>query len=126
MLAAIVACSKPEEPVEENSSDKTEDLEIQLADNQILCSIPTTRTSLDGDLNVIWNEGDEIAVFGETAAATYRFSSFPIDGDERIAIFECGESGIKEETRSAIYPADACSVFIRRKDRKGQPGRNHI
>ena len=107
VLAAIVACSKPEEPVEENSSDKTEDLEIQLADNQILCSIPTTRTSLDGDLNVIWNEGDEIAVFGETAAATYRFSSFPVDGDERIAIFECGESGIKEGSRSAIYPADA-------------------
>ena len=54
VLAA--ACTRFEE--KDNSSGSIDIDNIPLEDNQILCGSPSTKTSLDADLNVVWNESD--------------------------------------------------------------------
>lgn len=102
LAVASVSCNKMEEiesPVE-NLPD------IEVADGQLLCAIPQTKTALDG-LNVVWSEEDEIMVFGEeNRTAVYKFSSFVSEDSKTTAIFENVDPSVKGN-RSAVYPASA-------------------
>lgn len=104
VLAALFSCSDFNELQPEKETDNTN---IPLEDNQILCGIPLTKTSLDASLNVIWNEEDEVMVFSGKNTATYRFSSFPIENDKKTAVFECTSGNALKGSLSAIYPASA-------------------
>ena len=103
VLAA--ACTRFEE--KDNSSGSIDIDNIPLEANQILCGSPSTKTSLDADLNVVWNESDEIEVFCGEHSATYRFSSYPLENDKRMAVFECDGAEKMEGEKSSIYPASA-------------------
>ena len=47
----LLSCSG----IEEQDQMKPDDLlDIELEDNQILCGIPSTKTALDSDLNVVY------------------------------------------------------------------------
>ena len=104
VLAVSASCSKMEE--KNDLAGGQQKNEAELGVNQILCSIPLTRTSIDADLNVIWSEGDEIMVFGESRASKYLFASFPDESDKKTAVFENAEPKIGGKIAS-IYPASA-------------------
>lgn len=92
---------------EPEKTDDFENIDVELRDNQILCGIPSTKTTLDAEMNVVWTENDEIEVFSAgSATATYRFESFSSD-DKKYAVFQCDAGGVPEGGRSAIYPASA-------------------
>ena len=104
MTAIATSCSKMEETYaqEENQQhDKTE-----LTDGYIICAIPQTKTAIDENLNVVWSEGDEIMVFGDSRAAKYTFASYPDENDKTTAVFENSEPKITGKVAS-IYPASA-------------------
>lgn len=104
-LAIFASCSKAEIDATDNGGQT--DINVTLTDGQILCAIPPqTKTALDGDLNVIWTDKDEIMVLGEgNQVAKYAFSSFATD-DKKAAIFENVDPKVTG-TRTAIYPASA-------------------
>ena len=107
--ALLLSCNRLEEMEAPENNDRFEDIDVTLGENQVLCGIPSTKTTMDEDLNVIWSEEDEIEVFASGASgasATYRFSSYSTD-DKKYAVFECEGSGVAEEGRTAIYPASA-------------------
>ena len=54
----LLACNRFDES--ENIDDPVDIDGIVLEDNQILCGTPSTKTSLDASMNVVWNEDDEI------------------------------------------------------------------
>ena len=102
LAVASVSCNKMEEI--ENPAENLP--EIEVADGQLLCAIPQTKTALDG-LNVVWSEEDEIMVFGEeNRTAVYKFSSFASEDNKTTAIFENVDQSVKG-SRSAVYPASA-------------------
>ena len=102
LAVASVSCNKMEEI--ENPAENLP--EIGVADGQLLCAIPQTKTALDG-LNVVWSEEDEIMVFGEeNRTAVYKFSSFASEDNKTTAIFENVDPSVKG-SRSAVYPASA-------------------
>lgn len=102
LAVASVSCNKMEEI--ENPTENLPDIEV--ADGQLLCAIPQTKTALDG-LNVVWSEEDEIMVFGEeNRTAVYKFSSFVSEDSKTTAIFENVDPSVKGN-RSAVYPASA-------------------
>jgi len=102
LAVASVSCNKMEEI--ENPAENLP--EIEVADGQLLCAIPQTKTALDG-LNVVWSEEDEIMVFGEeNRTAVYKFSSFASEDNKTTAIFENVDPSVKG-SRSAVYPASA-------------------
>lgn len=102
LAVASVSCNKMEEI--ENPAENLP--EIEVADGQLICAIPQTKTALDG-LNVVWSEEDEIMVFGEeNRTAVYRFSSFASEDNKTTAIFENVDPSVKG-SRSAVYPASA-------------------
>ena len=103
-LAILASCSKAE--IDAPESNGQELPEVNLADGQILCAIPETKTALDGDLNVIWGDKDELMVLGgDNQAARYVFSSFATD-DKKAAVFENIDPKVTG-SRTAIYPASA-------------------
>lgn len=104
VLAILASCSKAE--IDAPESNGQELPEVELADGQILCAIPETKTALDADLNVIWSDKDELMVLGgDNQAARYVFSSFATD-DHKTAVFENIDPKITG-SRTAIYPASA-------------------
>ncbi len=103
--ASVVACSTFDE--KDNGGGGIDIDNIALAGNQILCKLPSTRTSLDTDLNVIWGESDEIEVFCGDNSITYRFSSYPLEDEKIAAIFECNETEAVAGEKASIYPASA-------------------
>ena len=104
VLATLASCSKAE--IDAPESNGQELPEVNLADGQILCAIPETKTALDGDLNVIWGDKDELMVLGgDNQAARYVFSSFATD-DKKTAVFENIDPKVTG-SRTAIYPASA-------------------
>ena len=107
--ALLFSCNRFEEEEVLENKDGFEDMDVTLAENQILCGIPSTKTTMDENLNVIWSEEDEIEVFASGASgasATYRFSSYSTD-DKKYAVFECDGTGVAQTGRTAIYPASA-------------------
>ena len=103
-LATLASCSKAE--IDAPESNGQELPEVNLADGQILCAIPETKTALDGELNVIWSDKDELMVLGgDNQAARYVFSSFATD-DKKTAVFENIDPKVTG-SRTAIYPASA-------------------
>lgn len=101
----LLACNRFDES---ENIDYPVDIDgIVLEDNQILCGTPSTKTSLDASMNVVWNEDDEIQVFCGQSSAIYRFSSYPLENDKRMAVFECSEAQTVDGEKSAIYPASA-------------------
>lgn len=103
-LAILASCSKAE--IDAPESNGQELPEVNLADGQILCAIPETKTALDADLNVIWSDKDELMVLGgDNQAARYVFSSFATD-DKKTAVFENIDPKVTG-SRTAIYPASA-------------------
>ena len=103
-LAILASCSKAE--IDVSNKDNQTDINVTLADDQILCAIPQTKTALDASLNVIWSDSDDIMVLGEgTKASKYVFSSFATE-DKKTAVFENTEPKITG-SRTAIYPASA-------------------
>lgn len=104
VLAVSASCSKMEE--QNDLAGGQQKNEAELGVNQILCSIPLTKTSIDADLNVIWSEGDEIMVFGESRASRYLFASYPDENDKKTAVFENAEPKIEGKIAS-VYPASA-------------------
>ena len=104
VLATLASCSKAE--IDAPESNGQELPEVNLADGQILCAIPETKTALDGELNVIWSDKDELMVLGgDNQAARYVFSSFATD-DKKTAVFENIDPKVTG-SRTAIYPASA-------------------
>ena len=104
VLATLASCSKAE--IDAPESNGQELPEVNLADGQILCAIPETKTALDADLNVIWSDKDELMVLGgDNQAAKYVFSSFATD-DKKTAVFENIDPKVTG-SRTAIYPASA-------------------
>lgn len=104
VLATLASCSKAE--IDAPESNGQELPEVNLADGQILCAIPETKTALDGNLNVIWGDKDELMVLGgDNQAARYVFSSFATD-DKKTAVFENIDPKVTG-SRTAIYPASA-------------------
>ena len=103
-LAILASCSKAE--IDAPESNGQELPEVNLADGQILCAIPETKTALDGNLNVIWGDKDELMVLGgDNQTARYVFSSFATD-DKKAAVFENIDPKVTG-SRTAIYPASA-------------------
>ena len=102
----LLSCSRIEEQDQMEPDDL---LDIELEDNQILCGIPSTKTALDSDLNVVWSEDDVVLVICEEATHTYRFASFPLENDMKTAIFENTEGLAIEGDKCAFYPASAFS-----------------
>ena len=106
-LAIFASCSKAEIDAVDNGGQT--EINVTLTDGQILCAIPSqpqSKTALDGSLNVIWSDNDEIMVLGEdNQVAKYVFSSFASD-DKKAAVFD-NEDPKVTGPRSAIYPASA-------------------
>ena len=104
MISAIVACNKMEEI---NGPDTEAEINAELSADQLLCAIPQTKTAIDGNLNVIWSEDDEIMVLGENCrTAVYKFSSYASEDNKTTAVFDNVDPSVKGK-RSAIYPASA-------------------
>ncbi len=105
LLVTFSACNKFEEKDSDNGIGSLDN--INLESNQILCGTPSTKTSLDASLNVVWNNDDKIRVFGGGNTAIYSFQSYPLENEQRVAIFECSDAESIQGERSAIYPASA-------------------
>ncbi len=69
---------------------------------------PPARTTLDMSLNVVWQSGDQIRLFGatSTSGAVYITTS----NNTRLGIFNpAGSQTVGDETRYAVYPASAAA-----------------
>lgn len=69
----------------------------------------STRTSLDISLNVVWTEGDQIRVFGDSAVSGEIYTT--TNNNTRTGIFlpEESELTVDDPTRYAVYPASAAA-----------------
>lgn len=101
-LAAICSCTEEIKPqVSETDSHAPIFTALTPSDE--------TKTSLDGELNVLWNAGDELSIFcGSTANSHYRLAS---GAGKTSATFEKVsssdfEAGTEQSNNIAWYPYD--------------------
>ncbi|WP_291592073.1 hypothetical protein [Bacteroides sp.] len=67
----------------------------------------TTRTSLNASMNVVWNQNDEIRLFGASTpgGAVYATTANGV----RTAVFEPVDASVEDANRYAVYPSSAAS-----------------
>ncbi len=108
LAAAFIlgGCSRSEEPeTGPGQKDKTDDPAAVIALIE-----ETTRTTLDMSRNVVWSPGDEIRIFGASAATGKNYKT--ASKNTRTGIFTPVDAinTVDDETRYAVYPASAAAA----------------
>lgn len=72
------------------------------------CStVTTTRTSLNASMNVVWNQNDEIRLFGASTPGGAMYTTTA--NGVRTAVFEPVDVSVEDANRYAVYPSSAAS-----------------
>lgn len=73
-----------------------------------ICSVATTtRTSLNASMNVVWNQNDEIRLFGASTPNGTVYAT--VANGVRTAVFDPVDDSVDDAARYAVYPASAAS-----------------
>ena len=95
-----------QKPFEETGSELIAD------DGDLLCRTSMAlKTSLNDQMNVIWDHDDRLMVVGQSSSDGETYFIKELSSDSRTAIFTAEETPIEDEVRYALYPAAAFKSF---------------